>query len=158
MLPRFAVLIAALAALATAGASAQGTPDEQEVLRVQQARLTAATSQDLGGLEKMIADELQYCHTTGAVDTKTSYLDTVRTGRIRWVEVKPSNMRARVYGTTAVVTGRLDQRITTGGNPTPTQMAIRTIEVYVKRDGRWQLTDFQASTIAGAKPPAGAER
>jgi hypothetical protein len=157
MFKRLSILIACLAAFTPSRVDAQ-TPDEQEVLKVQQVRLAAAQAQDVAALERMIADELQYCHTTGAIDTKTSYLDTVRTGRIRWVEVKPSGMKARVYGNTAVVTGRLDQKITTGANPAPTEMAIRTIDIYVKRDGRWQLTDFQASSIAGARPAAGAAR
>jgi hypothetical protein len=157
MFKRLSILIACVATFAVLRVAAQ-TPDEQEVLKVQQVRLAAAQAQDIAALERMVADELQYCHTTGAIDTKASYLDTVKTGRIRWVEVRPSGMKARVYGNTAVVAGRLDQKITTGGNPTPTEMAIRTIEVYVKRDGRWQLTDFQASSIAGARPAAGTAR
>jgi ketosteroid isomerase-like protein len=153
MFKRLSILIACVATFAWSPVAAQ-TPDEQEVLKVQQSRLAAAQAQDIAALERMVADELQYCHTTGAIDTKASYLDTVRTGRIRWVEVKPSGMKARVYGNTAVVTGRLDQKITTGANATPTDMAIRTIDIYVKRDGRWQLTDFQASSIAAARPAA----
>jgi hypothetical protein len=157
MFTRLLVLVAFFAALGSARVTAQ-SPVEQELLKVHQARLAAALAQDVSALERMVAEELQYCHTTGAIDTKASYLDIVRTGRIRWVEVRPSGMKARVYGDTAVVTGRLDQKITTGGNPTPTEMAIRTIDVYVKRDGRWQLTDFQASSIAAARTAAGAAR
>jgi ketosteroid isomerase-like protein len=153
-------LFVTLAAILSAGSGVAQTAAEQDVLQTQQRRLAAAQKQDVAALERLVADELQYCHTTGAVDTKASYLDVVKTGRIRWINVKPSGMKARVYGDTAVVTGRIDQQITTAGNPTPTDLAIRTIEVYVKRDGRWQMTDFQASRIPApaAKPTGGAAR
>ena len=132
----------------TAAPRAQTTDVEQAVLDRQQQRFAAAMAQDTAALEQMLADELRYCHTTGAVDTKATLLETVRTGRIRWLEMHPSGMVARVYGDVGIVAGEIHQTITVGGREDPIDLHIRTIDVYVKRDGRWQLTEFQASRIA----------
>ena len=116
-------------------------------MAVQQERFAAAIAQDVSALEQMVAEEIRYCHTTGAVDTKNSYLEMVRTGRINWLEVNSSSMEARLYGDVAIIAGEVHQKITVGGRGEPINMHIRTIDVYVKRSGRWQLTEFQASNV-----------
>ena len=56
-------------------------------------------------------------------------------------------MEARVYDNVGIIAGEVRQRITVGGRDQPIDMHIRTIEVYLKRDGRWQLSEFQASNV-----------
>ena len=143
----FVGLLAVLTAVTTATPLAQSSGAERAVLEQQQARFAAAMAQDTAALEQMLADELRYCHTTGAVDTKATLLDTVRTGRIRWLDMHPSGMEARVYGDVGIVAGEIRQTITVSGRENPIDLRIRTIDVYVKRDGRWQLTEFQASRM-----------
>ena len=94
---RPALRLTALTLLVASGAAAQGRSAAEEVLAVQQRRFAAATSRDVQALDQIVAADLEYCHSQGTVDTKASYLDAVRTGRIRWVEIRPSGMRARVY-------------------------------------------------------------
>jgi len=126
---------------------AQPLNSEQEVLDRQKQRFNAAMEQDTAALESMLAEELRYCHTTGSVDTKSTLLETVRTGQIRWLEMNPIGMEARVYGNVGIVAGEIQQTITVNGRQEPIDLHIRTIDVYVKRDGRWQLTEFQASRM-----------
>jgi hypothetical protein len=143
---RFVMLVAGIVVMAgNAGAQSSGT--EQELLALQQARFDAAIAQDVSALEGMVADEVRYCHTTGSVDTKASYLEMVRTGSIDWLEVHPNGMEARIYGEVGIIAGEVHQKITVGGRAEPVDMHIRTIDVYVNRDGRWQLTEFQASNV-----------
>ena len=148
------ILVLAAAFLGIASVSVAQTMAEQELLDRQQQRYAAAMAQDIDQLERMVVDELRYCHTTGAVDTKTSYLETVRTGGILWLAVNPSGMEARVqikerqaFFQVGVIAGEVRQQITVGGRDQPIDMHIRTIEVYLKRDGRWQLSEFQASNV-----------
>ena len=136
----------ALVTMTAQGAQGQ-TPDERVLLDQQHERYAAAIAQDVDRLALMVAENLRYCHTTGAVDTKTSYLDTVGSGGIRWLDVNPEGMEARVYGDVGVIAGRIRQQITVAGRDQPIDMHIRTLEVYLKRDGRWQLSEFQASNV-----------
>ena len=52
-------------------------------------------------------------------------------------------MQVRVYGDTAVVTGRMLQRFTLGGIRYAND--LRYTDVYVKRKGRWLLASGHAS-------------
>lgn len=141
------VFMAGLFVATTGSAIAQTSGAIAELLALQQERFDAAISQDISRLEQMVAEEVRYCHTTGAVDTKTSYLDIVRTGSIAWLEVNPIGMEARIYGDVGIIAGEVQQTITVGGRPEPIEMHIRTIDVYLKREGRWQLMEFQASNV-----------
>jgi hypothetical protein len=143
----FLFFVAGVFVAATGSAIAQSSVAEAELLAVQNERFAAAISKDLSKLDQMLAEEVRYCHTTGAVDTKASYLETVRTGGIGWLEVNPIGMEARIYGDVGIIAGEVKQKITVGGRAEPIAMHIRTIDVYIKRDGRWQLTEFQASNV-----------
>jgi hypothetical protein len=144
---KFLFFMAGLFVATTGSAIAQSSTAEAELLAVQQERFEAAIFKDISKLEQMVAEEVRYCHTTGAVDTKASYLETVRTGGIGWLEVHPIGMEARIYGDVGIIAGEVKQKITVGGRAEPIDMHIRTIDVYVKRGGRWQLTEFQASNV-----------
>jgi hypothetical protein len=128
--------------------SAQQTRDgEREVLAAQALRMAAVIARDVAALEPLVADELYYCHANADVEDKASYLATVRTGRVRWMSMKAEDMKARVYGGTAVITGVLRQMIGTETQTQPIPLVIRSIEVYVQRNGHWQLVSFQSTRL-----------
>ena len=57
-------------------------------------------------LDLVLADELQYGHVQGGVDTKDPYMESVGSGRIRYLVIHPEGMEARVYA-----------RLTPSGDP-----------------------------------------
>ena len=59
---------------------------------------------------------------------------------------KLSDMKARVYGETGVVMGRNDVKYKKGGKAQ--QMQFTFTDVFVKRDGRWQVVASQATPSA----------
>jgi hypothetical protein len=120
----------------------------QDLLQVQTKRFKAMMAQDVKTLEPMIADELAYCHTTAAVNTKAEYLDIVKSGRIKWLTMEGQDMKATIYGNTGVIVGRLHETLGSSSGKSGVQdLTIRSIEVYVKKDGRWQLAHFQATRV-----------
>ena len=126
---KFLFFMAGLFVATTGSAIAQSSTAEAELLAVQQERFEAAIFKDISKLGQMVAEEVRYCHTTGAVDTKASYLETVRTGGIGWLEVNPIGMEARIYGDVGIIAGEVKQKITVGGRAEPIDMHIRTIDV-----------------------------
>ena len=61
-------LIFSLIVINGGGVFAQSSDAAVELLAVQQERFDAAIAKDILTLEQMVADEVRYCHTTGAVD------------------------------------------------------------------------------------------
>ena len=123
--------------------AAQQSSRVEEVLQAQVARMRAVTTQDVRTLDTLLADELRYCHGSSDIETKAEYINTVRTGRIRWMTMTVENTKTQMYGDVAVVTG--DLRNTIGAAQTPN--LVRSIEVWVRRGGRWQLANFQATLV-----------
>ena len=49
------------------------------------ARIAAMSSPDRSQLAASFSDELRYAHSTGAVDTKASFIDTLSSGKTKYL-------------------------------------------------------------------------
>jgi uncharacterized protein (TIGR02246 family) len=138
--------------IAQASAAAPAGSKEDQVLQVEQQRERAQEASDIATLDKILADDLIYCHTGGRIDTKASMLDTLKKFPGRYQKITLSDTKVRIDGNMAVINGSIDFTTTGGGRGVSTQHALTTI-VYEKRDGRWQMISEQ-STL---KPEPGAD-
>lgn len=115
---RSAIATVALTVVAAMGAGpgssvrAQGVA-EKEVLQVQSERFRASVAKDAKSLDRIFADEIWYCRPSGYCENKEQLLKLLTAAALpgaRFVSMKPvGNMKATVYGDTAMVTGRFDQ-------------------------------------------------
>ena len=108
-------------------------------------RFHAMTNVDLRALDTLLAEELTYTHTTGEVDSKASLLDALRAGRLVYDSISPADVRVRVYGGSAVVTGTA--RVQVRANGAVRRLGLRFTEVYVRRAGRWELVVWQSTRL-----------
>lgn len=141
----YACLLVVVLAARVHPAAAQTDATAAELLRVQQHRLEATTANDLEALERILADELTYTHTTGQTETKNEFLATLRSGRLRYDAIEPADVQVRIYGDTGVVTGRAHLQVQTPIRAVA--LDLRFLEVYVRRDGRWQLVAYQSTRL-----------
>jgi hypothetical protein len=109
-----------------------------EILNAQSARISAMISADIEKLNDLLTDDLTYAHTTGWTETKTGYLETIKSGKIDYVSFVPKDVEVRIYGITAVLTGKVDV------NLGRTDFTIRFLEVQRKVNGIWKLTAWQS--------------
>ena len=108
-------------------------------------RLRALVTADYAALDRLLADDLTYTHSTAKVDTKATYLEPLVSGRTRYQSLEPSDVQVRVYGTTGVVTGILRSVALVAGKESRTDM--RFTNVWVQRDGRWQMVAWQSTRL-----------
>lgn len=108
-------------------------------------RFAAMIAQDLEALEPMLAEELNYGHSNGEVETKAQFLDTIRTGRIRYEALDVKKLDVRLYDDIALVAGHLACKAQVSGQPLA--IDLRYTDAYVKRDGRWQLVAWQSTRV-----------
>lgn len=111
---------------------------KEEVLNAQSSRISAMIDADINKLNELLTDDLTYAHTTGWTETKTGYLETIKSGRINYVSFVPKDVEIRIYGETAVLTGKID------ANLGRTDFTIRFLEVQRKVAGIWKLTAWQS--------------
>jgi ketosteroid isomerase-like protein len=119
---------------------------EREVLQADAARVKALIENDVDALEQLLGDDLTYVHSNGMLDTKESYIGSLRAGASRYLTMDMSDVAVRLLGDTAVITAKFNARVKVGDrevNPQP-----RVLIVYARRDGRWQMVAWQSTPIA----------
>src|SRR5258706_13737686 len=79
---------------------------EKEVLEVDTQRADAYVNGDVATLERILADDVTYVHPTGKVETKAEVIAGFKQQDRKYKSIKRDDVVVRIYGNTAVVTGR----------------------------------------------------
>jgi len=148
-------LFALLASLPLAASGAQSIEksaprgDEASARAALQARFDAALRADVPALEKLLADDLEYCGVSATCSTKTQYLASVQNGTRKFKSLVPKVERVTMYSDSAVLTGKV--YALSIGDGTERQVDAYFLVVLAWRDGRWQMTN-QSSTLLQPAP------
>jgi ketosteroid isomerase-like protein len=147
-------LVLGASAVPAAPVASKTSQAAKEVMATEEARTAALDHSDVAALERIMADDITYIHASGKVDTKSSYLDAIRSGQLHYFSWQPKNLQVRVLGNGAAINGEYTVRVTDSRvQPTPFNINIFILTVYARRDGRWQQIAWQ-STRDVARSPA----
>jgi len=140
------VIIAVLLACASA-VSAQMGKMEQQVLQAEKDRFAAMVKGDRAALEKLLADDLTYTHSTALLESKEQFLKSVTSGNIDYVSIVPNeaDWKIRINGNTAVVNGVAAVNVIDTGKDR--KIRIRFTTVQANRGGAWQLLAWQSTVV-----------
>ncbi len=149
----FMFIAAAILALVTCvGAQRNGARSastdagtREEILELEKERNQAIISGNAGALERMTSDDYTFITLRGELRTKAEIVEGFKSGSFHYDSRQISDLNVRVYGSTAVVTGRSIQRGKENGRDYSGD--YRFTRVYVKQDGRWQTVALQTTLI-----------
>lgn len=147
---RFIVAALALVFFQPALAQSAGETEEGQILTIQKQWAEARVKPDIGYLERLYAKEFRVQAINGAVVSREDDIAMFREGKIKPQFVRDEDMTVSIYGPVAVVTGIENVGGTYGAGPQEGQFAqfsIRFTNVFVQRDGRWQLVLHQGTDI-----------
>jgi ketosteroid isomerase-like protein len=136
------VLVFGLLALA----QTQTESVEQELIKLENEWADAWVKRDAASFDRIIADDYTWTSPWGDVWTKAQDLALVKSGEAVIKSWVLADMKVRVYGDTAVVTGRNTIKETYKGEDVSGQN--RWTHTWVKRAGRWQCVAAHSSEIA----------
>jgi ketosteroid isomerase-like protein len=140
-----AVLVFAVGALSqTTGQTKTGT-EEQELLKLMNDWMNAEVKADMAFLDRFIADDWVSTDPAGAVWTKAQFLAGLKSGEGEVISFTLDNMKARIYGDAAVVTGRMTAKQRFQGKDISGQ--YQCTDMLIKKAGRWQCVATHISTI-----------
>ena len=139
----------ALVAVVVAGtslifsATAAPSEAERELQEANQRYDEAIMRGDVAALERLFADEFIYTSPKAEVLDKKQQIAALSSGGLKLTGAKSDDVRIRIYGETAVMTGRFTARAERAGK---TEMIEeRYTAVWVRRDGPWQLVAEQGN-------------
>jgi ketosteroid isomerase-like protein len=125
-----------------AGGDAKAEP---EIRQMESRRIQAMLRVDTEELNRVLADDLTYVHSSGQVDSKAQLIDSLQSGQRKYESIQPEDVKVRVYGEAAVVTGRAQMKTKSQGQDF--NFRVRFTDVYVKKAGSWQMVAWQSSRL-----------
>ncbi len=118
------------------------TKAEQEVLARHEAWRHAIVKGEMETLDQILADDYIITSGAGALRDKKGELADLKLPRgLSWVYVKTDDLRVRVYGEAAVVTGRVQWRVRNQEREMDDER--RFTSVFVKQKGQWRMVAQQ---------------
>lgn len=119
---------------------------EQEILKLDAELFDAIWRADVKERERIAADDLIYTTYYGSALNKAEWLAHVTKPAPQNSKQIRDDLKARVFGDTAVVTGRLTMKVV---NPqSEGRIQSRYTNVYAKRQGQWKLVAAQVTEVA----------
>ena len=121
----------------------------QSVQRLERAWLDAYEQHDTKAMDAIVADDFAITFPNGSMQTKVQIMASIKRPRSGGLAIKfhTEEVRARVYGDTVILTGRVVSEYQQDGQTTSKEEQ-RYTDTYVKRNGRWQVV---ASHLSNTK-------
>jgi ketosteroid isomerase-like protein len=142
-------LLAVSFAVFTAGLGFSQTAkdaDSQQLQQLEQVWNQAHVNGDADALNKLWTDDLEVDVPRMAVMSKPEALSFARSGHMKFLHYETSDLRIRVYGEAAVVSGRMQRTRSMNGKEISDDW--RFTKVYVKQAQQWRVVSFHASEAA----------
>jgi ketosteroid isomerase-like protein len=118
----------------------------EKIIELDRQRMAAMAAKDVAKLDRIIADDLIYTHSSARVDTKKTLIGAMEAGTTVYTAVEPSDVVAQDLGDAVVLTGVAAISVNSGG--VPNSFRVRFVDVYASRGGQWQMVTWQSTRLA----------
>ena len=126
-------------------AAASETSTKEEIVQIERERNQAILSGDAAALDRMTSDDYTFITLRGELRTKAEIIQGFKSGSFHYDSRQISDLNVRVYGSTAIVTGRSNQKGRENGKDYSGD--YRFTRVYSKQGGRWVTVALQTTLI-----------
>lgn len=118
---------------------------EQEALRLDALRCKVLLAKDGPGLAALLDAGLTYTHASGRRDTKDSYVDSVATQAVQYLQLDREEVTARVIGTAVIVEGKVKMKISNASGEK--SLYNRYLAVWTTTSGKPLLTAWASTKL-----------
>lgn len=134
------------AMLAAAAMAETVSKNAQEVLKVTQSLMDATVKRDFAVIDKVLAEDLTYTHSTGTIENKQQFKDAITKNRNNYQKIETLKTEVREYGSTVCVLARQDMHgKNADGSANLSKLYI--LYVWTKEGGQWKLHLRHASRL-----------
>jgi ketosteroid isomerase-like protein len=117
---------------------------ERDLKEIEQQLATAWRNGDCARWGAFIAPEWSVIHISGQVITRAEALEMCRAAHVPIEASTVDDVSVRAFGDAAVVTGRT---VVTAGGAAPETVRLRFTDVFIRREGRWQVVASHATRL-----------
>lgn len=117
----------------------------EAVIAADDERIRTTLAGDIDALRGLYANGLVYVHASGVQDTRDSLLDNLKSGPVRYRDLRREQAQVRVFGDTAVMNGRFTADVVMNG--VDRSFPASFTSVWVRDGARWVMASWQATSI-----------
>jgi hypothetical protein len=119
--------------------------DAAKIEQLERERQDAFVRGDIATLDRSTASDYTTINGSGKMSTKPEMMQNLRQGKTKVLSVDLQNMKVRIYGNTAVLTGEYrDVNIREGVHRTTHALFTR---IFVKSHGQWEAVAYQQTPV-----------
>jgi hypothetical protein len=129
--------------------------DDARVLAVkaaEAARFKANVDADAKVLGQVLADDLEYVHSNGELNSRQEFIDSLTSGKRDYVSATFDIQSVRFFGDVAILRGTAKVTVIEGGPPRDIDLGYT--DVWVWKDKRWQMTAWRSAKMPAPAAPA----
>jgi len=131
--------------LAQAAGGTCNPVSSDEALKAEDLRYAAQINNDFATMEKLFSSDLVYIHTSSALDNKTSFIESMRSGTVKYKGMRRSEVTVRTFGCVAIINGigNYDVRV----KENDMNIALRFTSIWQKKDNALEFISWQSTRI-----------
>lgn len=118
---------------------------ESDALQMAQKWAACVSEGNIAALEKLLDEKYVHIHSTALIESRAQFIDALKSGSRKYDVIKLEDVNVRVFGGTAVVTGKFNLKVFARG---------KTIEginrfglVLAQTPDGWRVVSYQATPI-----------
>ena len=115
---------------------------EQEILGLEDKRFAAMVARDFAALDKLVHDELLHTHSSGVTDSKPSWLESMKSGKVKCKSASCSERQVRFFGEVALIRGRAAIEVEIGGQPKSLRLLF--LNAWTRTPQGWKFAAWQS--------------
>jgi hypothetical protein len=121
------------------------TQQEHTILDLSKKKFQWMIAMNYDSLEPVLDDRMIFIHSNGWGETKSEFIQDIKSGKLRYTAIDVLEASARVYPGSAVVIGRGKFTVKLDGNAL--EFDLKYTEFYVQKNGRWLLASRHANRL-----------
>jgi hypothetical protein len=124
---------------------AQTDKASQQLIDLHKKKFSWLINRKYDSLDWLFDDKLLYIHSNGMTESKSDIFNNLKKGVIAYTKSDVSEAQIRMFGNSAVITGK--GAFAGEARGTPFELNLVYTEVYAKLNGRWRLVSRHACKI-----------
>src|SRR3984885_9837684 len=120
---------------------------EEQIKQLERDRQNSFVHNDISALDRDTADDYTTIGSSGKLSDKPQMMKNLRAAHTKILSMDLDDMKARVYGDTAVLTGRAREVSVTDGQQKDEHVLF--MRIFVKTNGHWQAVAYEQTPILG---------
>ena len=121
--------------------------NEKEILALEDKRFAAMVARDFAALEKVTHDDLLYTHSSGVTDSKASWLESMKSGKVKYKSASCSERQVKFFGEVALIRGRAAIEVDIGGQPKSLRLLF--LNAWTRTPQGWKFAAWQSCPTSG---------